>query len=187
VNHFVPNAKGWRLRARQQISQVVEDHPRLHHNRKRLFEFVSKSYPFGMREYTPYKIWLEEVNFAKDQLAARYPDFYSHPLDRYCKSCGGSVGRPCKRIHDDDPILVPTPKRKGEYEARLEVANDADMADRKDVAAQMFLELFHAYRVAIVGRIAIDNGPLFAAVNDTRIDNGPLFAAVNDTRIGGTP
>lgn len=37
---------------------------------------IYDAYPFGMREYTPYKVWLEEVRWFKDgcpAVSARHP------------------------------------------------------------------------------------------------------------------
>lgn len=49
----------WRLRARQVLTPMFEDG-----GEPTRRELVA-AYPFGMRTYTPYKIWLEEVRWFK--------------------------------------------------------------------------------------------------------------------------
>jgi hypothetical protein len=53
----------WRQTARRKINQALrdpkcppEDSPR---ERK---AFINSQYPFGPREYYPYKVWMEELN-----------------------------------------------------------------------------------------------------------------------------
>jgi hypothetical protein len=59
----------WRNAANQVITKVVSDNPGLpeHELRKKL----SEAYPFGMRKFHPYKIWLSAINDYFDPRPAR--------------------------------------------------------------------------------------------------------------------
>lgn len=46
----------WRLAAIQTIARAIDNAP----PGADLVKAIDAAYPFGMREYTPYKIWLEE-------------------------------------------------------------------------------------------------------------------------------
>jgi hypothetical protein len=55
----VEMSASWRMRARPIVAQVLHDtkgKPEAE-IKKALFD----AYPFGMRQYTPYKIWLDEI------------------------------------------------------------------------------------------------------------------------------
>lgn len=59
----------WRQRA-QQVIQTIE----AAHRDATLAEFKAAlfvAYPFGQREYTPYKIWCQEVKLARARHEAR--------------------------------------------------------------------------------------------------------------------
>ena len=56
----------WRNKARTVISTVIRDNPNL--SLEELKKKISDAYPFGMRAYHPYQIWLDEV---KDQLGTK--------------------------------------------------------------------------------------------------------------------
>lgn len=50
----------WRAVADEVIARVVSDNPGLPEDELR--RKLSDAYPFGMRKYHPYKIWLSAVN-----------------------------------------------------------------------------------------------------------------------------
>lgn len=50
----------WRAIADKVIARVVSDNPGLSEDELR--KKMSDAYPFGMRKYHPYKIWLTAVN-----------------------------------------------------------------------------------------------------------------------------
>jgi len=57
----------WRKAANQVIAKVVADNPDL--PEQELRKKLSEAYPFGPRQYHPYKIWLSAVkeHFARKQ------------------------------------------------------------------------------------------------------------------------
>ncbi len=54
--------KSWRDHALSVIGEVMKSNPAARGNDLR--KLLRDAYPFGMREYTPYRIWCEEVNRA---------------------------------------------------------------------------------------------------------------------------
>jgi len=52
-------SKTWRDIARPIIQDVIRKHPGF--DNKELKKLISKEYPFGARQYHPYKIWLDEI------------------------------------------------------------------------------------------------------------------------------
>jgi len=59
----------WRVRSREIIRNVVESmSPTV--DTKTLRRALREAYPFGTREFHPYKIWLDEI---RKELAIRYP------------------------------------------------------------------------------------------------------------------
>ena len=59
--------ESWGDRARRVIVQVLSDNPDL--SGPELKKKLSQAYPFGEREYHPYKVWLREVGRALTQRA----------------------------------------------------------------------------------------------------------------------
>ncbi len=57
----------WRLEARRVIAETVAKYPG--HDAATLKSELSRVYPFGQREYTPYRIWLQEVKAALARVA----------------------------------------------------------------------------------------------------------------------
>ena len=51
----------WRKLARNVIRQALAEPEAEGLTGKELRDYVNKKYPFGAREYYPYKIWLEEM------------------------------------------------------------------------------------------------------------------------------
>lgn len=49
----------WRDTARRVIQKVISEHPGM--DKEKLKKLISKQYPFGERQYHPYKIWLDEI------------------------------------------------------------------------------------------------------------------------------
>ncbi len=54
-----PTDSYWRNRAREVIRNCIAQNPEKHG--KPLRAQIQAVYPFGMRQYTPYKIWLQEI------------------------------------------------------------------------------------------------------------------------------
>jgi hypothetical protein len=52
----------WRSKAAAVITQAIAEGKAQGLEDKELKKFVNKRYPFGMRQYHPYKIWLDEMN-----------------------------------------------------------------------------------------------------------------------------
>ena len=65
----------WRSKARPIIAAVIAEHGREHPNIRRL---ISEQYPFGERQYHPYKVWLSEM---KRQLSGE-PVYVTGPKPR---------------------------------------------------------------------------------------------------------
>jgi len=57
----------WRLKSREVIAGALKANPGT--AMPELKKRMSAAYPFGMREYTPYKIWLQEVKAALAEVA----------------------------------------------------------------------------------------------------------------------
>ena len=49
----------WGDRARDVIQEVINEHPEA--DERTLRRLVSEAYPFGQRDYYPYKAWLQAV------------------------------------------------------------------------------------------------------------------------------
>lgn len=60
-------ARTWRESAAPIIKKIMDENPDI--PEKELKKIISKAYPFGLRQYHPYKIWCDEV---KKQLLRRY-------------------------------------------------------------------------------------------------------------------
>lgn len=58
------NPKGWRAHARRVICDTVIEALESGKDGTAIQQLVDDAYPFGMRQYTPYKEWLEERNVA---------------------------------------------------------------------------------------------------------------------------
>lgn len=52
----------WRLKSREVIHNVLVENPGA--DKAALKSALHDKYPFGMRKYTPYKLWLQEVKAA---------------------------------------------------------------------------------------------------------------------------
>lgn len=70
--------QSWADAAREVIQAEMAKHPHL--KGKELKAILSKAYPFGERQYHPYKVWLREVKravegklFAKPQVCRAVP------------------------------------------------------------------------------------------------------------------
>lgn len=59
---------GWRRKAAEVISKVMADNP--HKTEVEIRKLLRYAYPFGPRQYHPYKIWLDEI---KRQLGKKWP------------------------------------------------------------------------------------------------------------------
>ena len=59
-----PTTSGWRLRSRSVIANAFAENPDA--NRKQMRKILFEAYPFGVRQYTPYKLWCQEVKAALD-------------------------------------------------------------------------------------------------------------------------
>jgi hypothetical protein len=71
----------WRERAKEVICEVIERVGR--NDEKALRAALREAYPFGMRKYHPYKVWLDEI---KVQLNRKKP-----PTGRTVPSCAGQA------------------------------------------------------------------------------------------------
>lgn len=49
----------WRERAKPIIARVLKEH--IGASDKEIRSALYEAYPFGMRQYTPYKVWLDEI------------------------------------------------------------------------------------------------------------------------------
>lgn len=56
----MPQTFTWRQAARRKIDQALRD-PECPDDPKELKDFINSRYPFGPREYYPYRVWLEEL------------------------------------------------------------------------------------------------------------------------------
>lgn len=101
---------GWRLRARTVIRDVIAAHPELRGDLRAMRTEITDAYPFGMRRYTPYKEWLDEVAKAIDELATK-------PHERLCKVCGAKPWRPCRDVETGATRAVMHEHRLGRPEA----------------------------------------------------------------------
>jgi hypothetical protein len=59
-------------------------------------EYVNARYPFGAREYSPYKIWLEELKLVPKFVALKQP-FRTYPDWRNCVNSRGESWNNPKR------------------------------------------------------------------------------------------
>ena len=67
----------WRPHAATVIFKVITDNPGL--DEKAMRKKISAEYPFGERDYHPYKIWLSEV---KNQLGIHFrPEPITRPIE----------------------------------------------------------------------------------------------------------
>jgi hypothetical protein len=64
----------WRRESAKIINKIIVSNPDL--NLKELRKLISDAYPFGMRAYHPYKIWISEV---RDQLKAHRKTEINNP------------------------------------------------------------------------------------------------------------
>ena len=147
----------WRARARKVIGEVVSRRTDLHLELPLLIKEIQKAYPFGQRKWTPYKIWCEEVAKAREEIASRHPEVYNLPLHRKCMTCGAKPMKPCRKISEDDAIIVTRDERKAVHD----IAMDAERSQRIAEASTILLEVYHASRMAAVRRITLGSGPLF--------------------------
>ena len=58
----MPNISKWRIYSRQVIAKVLSENKGA--DTKTLRKILHDAYPFGERNYYPYKIWLEECRRA---------------------------------------------------------------------------------------------------------------------------
>lgn len=65
----------WRRKAAEVIVKVIAENPDTDYDA--LKKLISAAYPFGERNYHPYKIWLSEV---KNQLALRFKPVSKTPV-----------------------------------------------------------------------------------------------------------
>lgn len=69
----------WRERSRDVIQQVLLEHEAQAAlldkpiNKAALLKAISNAYPFGPRQYHPYKQWLDEVKAAREFLQTQRP------------------------------------------------------------------------------------------------------------------
>lgn len=54
----------WRNEASEIIYKIIKENP--DKSNKELLKIISKAYPFGERNYHPYKIWLDTVHKAME-------------------------------------------------------------------------------------------------------------------------
>ena len=66
----------WRVAAYETISNVIKSAP----PGADLTELIDAAYPFGIRKYTPYRIWLQERKKTLIRL-----NLYETPGNRKCK------------------------------------------------------------------------------------------------------
>jgi hypothetical protein len=74
MSRFKPSI--WRVKSIEAINNAIKTAP----NGADLIKLIDAAYPFGNREYTPYKIWLEERKKALLRL-----NLYKVPANRKCK------------------------------------------------------------------------------------------------------
>lgn len=65
----------WRTHSRKVIQKVIAENP--DKSGKELEKAISAAYPFGPRQYHPYKIWLDEV---KIQTGKKVKHPYRQPV-----------------------------------------------------------------------------------------------------------
>lgn len=80
----------WRYRARATIQRVRQaQHDAGVTDPQVVLKAIDDAYPFGMREYDPYKSWLFERS-----IAAR--SIFNSPLGLFCRTCRAKIGAPCR-------------------------------------------------------------------------------------------
>lgn len=92
----------WRSRARAAIERAIAEHNEQPSppaepatDRAALIKRIDAAYPFGPRQYHPYKMWLEERRRAIARIDA---PTLTGPIGRKCGTCGQGAGRPCQAI-----------------------------------------------------------------------------------------
>ncbi len=111
----------WSKEAKATIARVVAENPGK--DDEELLDLIDAAYPFGMREYWPYKVWLSERRAWR--LSRIAPD---SPMAIVCGACGADIGKKCReylnpRAAGEDarwPIGEPRPELDYFHEARLE-------------------------------------------------------------------
>lgn len=95
----------WKLRAREVCRETIAANPGA--DWPTMKTRLDAAYPFGMRKYTPYKLWLEERAKALSEYASMIGD--AAPDRRVCRVCRAGLGRRCRPL-DGEPI-------EGDYHA----------------------------------------------------------------------
>lgn len=70
------SASQWREHARDVIEQAIAQAKALKLDEKATRRLISDVYPFGVRKYHPYRIWLDEVKRALAVRARRQPPVF---------------------------------------------------------------------------------------------------------------
>lgn len=113
----------WRKRARQVIDEVIAEH--FADTREQIMDAIDRAYPFGPRQYHPYKMWLAERALTKERLFSS-----GDPITRSCPACGAKPGKPCLSIESKASALqtelvgVIYRNETSMHEARKRTAND---------------------------------------------------------------
>lgn len=78
----------WKYYSIETINEVLSDED-IPWEKK--LKAISKAYPFGPKQYFPYKIWLQEVQRAKIAIQKRYKDItlVSLPKKTWTYRCNG--------------------------------------------------------------------------------------------------
>ena len=140
----------WRMRALVTILDVVEETiaetPNIHS--RAILKIVDAAYPFGSRQYQPYKMWLEErrifyralaagqapteedaaacmvardlVEMQKlDEAAAILDEQAPRRLSRFCPVCGERPGSDCREVYYGENHVRLTRPMPVPHEARV--------------------------------------------------------------------
>lgn len=86
--------------ARDAIAEVVRAHPELYGKPRELLKLVDAAYPFGQRQYHPYKVWLSERKRAMAAVQLMTAGTDVDVLMRVCRACGAGINRRCRMIHN---------------------------------------------------------------------------------------
>lgn len=101
----------WRSRARATIQRVIlAQRDAGVRDPHAILAAIDDAYPFGMRQYDPYKMWLLERKAAAKGL-------FLSPLGIYCRECKAPIGKLCRgravgdyhAIRDAQPTLAKMP------------------------------------------------------------------------------
>jgi hypothetical protein len=79
-----------------------------------LLKRIDAAYPFGPRQYHPYKCWLQERKLLQQRLASD-----GGPLSRPCAACGVAAGKACREYAKRWDIGTHYPLADGFHEARI--------------------------------------------------------------------